>query len=194
MDLSRTSERPQRTVSRKCALCWVMVSILFLMVGRQVRELIYESSWKLKLPLKRSWDMMIWTWSWLYQVDIDASPKWVINSLECSCFFVSFSKIYIYVYICVCFQKNDSSHLQLYKNHWCFFDMFLFKHIPRCFTATFQALKAIRLQWHPDKQLGFPRCHNGDIWSHCVYKERAIWRYELWCDVYIYYVYICLYI
>lgn len=52
MDLSRTSERPQRTVSRKCAICWVMVSIWFFMVGRQVGEMIYESSWKLKLPWK----------------------------------------------------------------------------------------------------------------------------------------------
>ncbi len=75
MDFSRTSEGPQRTLSRKWALCWVMVSILFLMLGHQVGDMIYESSWRLKLPFKRSWEMMIWTWSLLGHVTLMNLPN-----------------------------------------------------------------------------------------------------------------------
>ena len=128
MDLSRTSERPQQTFSRKCALCWVIVSIWFLMLGGQVVEMIYESSWKLKLILKRSWDMMIWTWPLLWQVDIDASPKW-INKFLGVLFLCVFSISYIYIYVCL-FSKNKIPICSYKQTIGVYFDMFLHCHLP----------------------------------------------------------------
>ena len=94
------------------------------------------------------------------------------------CFVWCVFSTYIYIYVFVSNKKHANV-----QYHWVFlFLCFLFKkkHIPCCpihlNNAAFQALKAIRLQWHPDKQLdtgevaGCPPMPQGDM-AYIVYKE-----------------------
>lgn len=147
------------------------------------------------------WDMVLTVTSW----------HWCISQMNYKfvgmlMFFLMcvFQKkiIYIYIYVCL-FSKKNKIPIFAVKNHWCL-SMFLFKHIPCCFTATFQALKAIRLQWHPDKQLDTwgprwrpPRAKMVRYGPIVYIRKEPIWRYELWCDVYMQknvYIYMYVYI